>query len=220
MASSDTIEPRLQQIETFLKTVVDCGFVSDAAIKIGRSHQRIDTSNAEIHQTALAGATGSSHSKPDASSRLEIVDSGSQEFRGHSSGCIFLSRMQQKYGDLLAPETVTSTTVTTQADPPQVFDTPQSSVKQSLIIPPPLPPKTVAGDLVECALENVCPLSRIVHRPTFDIMLNRIYDLGVVKQGSEETKFLSLLYVLMALGCFASNIQIESIGQTRTTAAG
>ncbi|KAK5145786.1 hypothetical protein LTR04_001213 [Oleoguttula sp. CCFEE 6159] len=202
--------------------MADRGFANNAGLNTGQGPVEISTSIAGTREIASTAGSQSSHPevKLDAGSQLEIANSGRQNFRGHCSGFAFLTQMQQKYGDLLIPEAGPSTTVTIRFDLPQVFDSPLSLGKQGPIIPPPLPPKTVAVDLIECALENVCTLSWILHRPTFDTMFSRIYDLGAVKLGPEETRFLPLLYILMALGCFASTTQIEKIGQKRAMAAG
>lgn len=202
--------------------MVDRGIVNDAGFETGQGHQRTSTSNAETYDTASAARSQlvQLETALNASSRLEIVDCGREDFHGPSSGFAFLAQLQKKHGDLLSPEVAPSTEVTTRPDLLPIFDWPQSFEIGHPQIPPPLPPKTVAEDLVESALENVCALSQIVHRPTFYLMFNRVYDLGTVKYGTEETKFLPLLYALMALGCFASTIQIERNGQKRAMAAG
>ncbi|KAK5017215.1 Gypsy retrotransposon integrase-like protein 1, partial [Cryomyces antarcticus] len=136
--------------------MADRGFANNAGLNTGQGPVEISTSIAGTREIASTAGSQSSHPevKLDAGSQLEIANSGRQNFRGHCSGFAFLTQMQQKYGDLLIPEAGPSTTVTIRFDLPQVFDSPLSLGKQGPIIPPPLPPKTVAVDLIECALEN------------------------------------------------------------------
>jgi hypothetical protein len=125
-------------------------------------------------------------------------------FHGHSSGLAFLAQIQQKYRDLLGPEA--KTTTSTVPDLLGIFDSRSSFCGSgNRIRPLGLPPREVARELVDGALENICPLSRVVHRPTFDTLFDRMYDLGAGDMEREEPRFLSLLYAVMAVGSFASS---------------
>lgn len=156
----------------------------------------------------------------DASGRLDIDDDGHQNFHGHSSGFAFLAQIRQKYEELLDPDAASGNPLKNQAELPQIFDSRQSFNIPVALVPPTLPSKAVASELVDSALESVCTLSRVVHRPSFDAMFHRVYDLGPTKHGAEELTFLPLLYAVMAVGCFSSTAKDEKGGNKRAMAAG
>ena len=156
----------------------------------------------------------------DANGRLDIDDDGHHNFHGHSSGFAFLAQIRQKYEDLLNPDVEPGNTPRSQSDLPQIFDSRQSFGIPVALVPPTLPSKAVAKELVDSALECVCSLSRVVHRPTFDSMFSRVYDLGATEHGVEELRFLPLLYAVMAVGCFGSLVNEDKNEGKRAMAAG
>jgi len=217
--SAEAIENRLQQIESTLHAVVDRGLNHVPTPQTGPVHQKVSTSNDQT-QTEPSGTGNRLEIALDASDRLDVNDSGHHDFHGHSSGVAFLAQIRHKYEDLLSPEVGSDTTVETSAELPQIFDSRHSFKAPIALIPPTLPSRATAEDLVESALEYVCVLSRTLHRPTFDAMFNRVYDLGAAKHEAEELRFLPLLYSIMAVGSFASNIKDEGSGNKRVMAAG
>lgn len=156
----------------------------------------------------------------DGADQLDVDDDGHHDFHGHSSGFAFLAEMRHKYEDLLSPDAESRTTVETPPEMPQIFDPRQPFTIPVAFVPPTLPSRATAEELVESALEYVCALSRTVHRPTFDAMFKRVYDLGPAKHKTQELRFLPLLYAVMAVGSFASTIKDEGSGNKRVMAAG
>ena len=86
----------------------------------------------------------------------------------------------------------------------QSFESPNSSADRSQ--DPNLPntrdlcTKSCALLLSSNALDDACAILRLVHRPTFDAMLHRIYDTPPEEFGDEENSFLPQLYAVIALG--------------------
>ena len=216
--SSETINTRLQLVESTLKTLIDRGLNGDLQSAAGEAHK----ASFQGRPTSDVGTQGVAISREspdlvqletelDAAGRLDIDSHGRQNFHGHSSGFAFLSHIRQKYGSVLGPEVSSSTIFKISPSLPQLFDSQPAETIQSKVLPP-LPSIDVANDLVEYALENVCVLSRIVHRPTFNTMLNRIYVIPVNEHGVEERRFLSLLYAVLALGFLAAPTRIHGGG--------
>ncbi|KAF6237283.1 hypothetical protein HO173_004752 [Letharia columbiana] len=137
---------------------------------------------------------------------LDLDDQGNWDFYGHSSGRVFLRKMREQFGDLMG-----QTTDGQHAMPflrfkstSQPFESPKSSADRSQ--DPNLPntrdlcAKNCALMLTSNALDDACAILRLVHRPTFDAMLHRIYDTPPEKFGDEEKNFLPQLYAVLALG--------------------
>lgn len=69
--------------------------------------------------------------------------------------------------------------------------------------PPPyeLPPRDLVRKLCHLALSCGTCLMRIVHVPSFYEQLDHLYETPAENYGYEETRFLGLLFAVMALGC-------------------
>lgn len=137
---------------------------------------------------------------------LDLDDQGNWDFQGHSSGRVFLRKMREQFGDLMGQ------TIDGQHAMPflryknnsQPFESPKPSANPSQ--DPHLPntrdlcAKHCAQLLTSNALDDACAILRLVHRPTFDAMLHRIYDTPPEQFGDEEINFLPQLYAVLALG--------------------
>lgn len=137
---------------------------------------------------------------------LDLDDQGHWDFHGHSSGRVFLREMREQFGDLMG-----QTTDGQHAMPflrykstSQSIESPKSSTDHSLdsIFPNTrdLCAKSCALLLTSNALDDACAILRLVHRPTFDAMLHRVYDIPPEEFGDEENSFLPQLYAVIALG--------------------
>ena len=142
---------------------------------------------------------------------LDLDDQGNWDFRGHSSGTVFLRKMREQFGDLMGQTAdgqhalpfLRAETIS------QSIESPNSSADR--LQDPNLPntrdlcAKSCALMLTSNALDDACAILRLVHRPTFDAMLHRIYDTPPKSFGDEEKNFLPQLYAVIALGTlFAS----------------
>ena len=136
---------------------------------------------------------------------LDLDDQGNWDFYGHSSGRVFLRKMREQFGDLMgraADEQHAMPLLNTGTSQPL------ESLKSSadLSHDPNLPnthdlcAKSCALLLTSNALDDACAILRLVHRPTFDAMLHRVYDTPPDKFGDEENSFLPQLYAVIALG--------------------
>lgn len=164
-------------------------------VSLGKSQQGNDRENDSVLESMVTN-TGS----------LDLDDQGNWDFHGHSSGRVFLRKMREQFGDLMGQ------TADGQHAMPflrykstsQSFESPQSSADHSQ--PPNLPntrdlcAKSCALLLSSNALDDSCAILRLVHRPTFDAMLHRIYDTPPEEYGDEEKNFLPQLYAVIALG--------------------
>ena len=137
---------------------------------------------------------------------LDLDDEGNWDFYGHSSGRVFLRKMREQFGDLMG-----QTTDGQHALPflkykctSQSLESPKSSTDRSHDRTLPntrdLCHKNCALLLTSNALDDACAILRLVHRPTFDAMLHRVYDTPPEAHGDEENSFLPQLYAVIALG--------------------
>ena len=135
---------------------------------------------------------------------LDLDDDGYWDFHGHSSGRAFLRKMREQFGDLMGKPDDYGMPFVKSNTGPQSKASPVSSLHSPLGSKSPttqdLPAKESARLLCENALDDACAILRFAHRPTFYTMFNRIYDLPPENFGSEDLKFLPLLYSAIALG--------------------
>lgn len=146
---------------------------------------------------------------------LDLDDEGNWDFHGHSSGRIFLRRMREQFGDLMGkPEEMPLMNYTPLSQPTEPVGSPKASANSPMDPSVPkthdLPEKRCALLLSGNALDDAGAIIRIVHQPSYYIMLHRIYDMSYEEFGDKEHKFLPLLYGVLALGAlFARAEQSE-----------
>lgn len=139
--------------------------------------------------------------------QLELKDSGEWDFHGISSGVVFLRRMKDHFQNLLGNE-YSIPFLPRPALPSGLFslDSPKSNAGSpwesgsgpSIYN---LPPRERVHTLCYYSLDCATCLLRIVHRPTFFEMLDKLYTTPEERWGTEEHRFLGLLYSVLALGC-------------------
>ena len=148
---------------------------------------------------------------------LDLDDKGHYDFYGHSSGLVFLKRLRQQFGDTTGEAEGHGDVFARARVLPTVIDSPRSSdspLSHSLSEPVDLPNKACAQSLCDVATRDALSLMRFIHRPTFNTMLNRIFDIPPEQWGNEENRYLPLVYAVMAIGSlFAktenSKLQLE-----------
>jgi hypothetical protein len=151
--------------------------------------------------------------------QLELDDEGKWDYHGHSSGLTFMRRIQQQFGDIIAPP---GTSPFIKYRPlSQVFDSPQQSPADSSGALPAgldLPSKSVAKALCDNALVDAGALLRVVHLPTFYKSMDRVYELQPEDYGHTENLFLPLLYAVLALGTLFSkkDSELDAVGYEST----
>ena len=138
--------------------------------------------------------------------QLDLDDKGGWDYHGTSSGAVFLRRMKENFRGMLGPAGKVPFLPRPQR-PRGLFnlDSPQSSgsspFDSTMSNAPELPTKESARALCYYSLNCATCLLRTVHLPSFLEMLDRIYEKSGENLTAEETRFLALLYAVMALGC-------------------
>lgn len=139
--------------------------------------------------------------------QLDLNESGDYDFHGTSSGSVFFKSMKKHFRTLLGrdyqipfmPRPPRPSSITT-------LDSPRATPSSPWIATPGpsihnLPPKERAIALCTESLDNATCLLRIVHKPTFYSMLDRLYEKQSDELGTEDKRNLALAYAAMALGC-------------------
>lgn len=146
---------------------------------------------------------------------LEIDDDGFWDFHGHSSGRAFLLKMRQQFGDLMGrPEGHAMPLMKHPKHTETLAKSPETALNSPLSVKPPnldaLPAKHCAILLCQNALDDTCAVLRFIHQPSFYEMLDQMYSAPTQSMGGYESKFLSLLYSVLALGTlFATDEQSQ-----------
>ncbi|KAL8759670.1 MAG: hypothetical protein Q9199_000631 [Rusavskia elegans] len=146
---------------------------------------------------------------------LHLDDQGHWDFCGQSSGMIFLRRMREQFGDLLAkfedtgiPFTKSSTISGRLMSPKSTSGSPMDSSKNNA---QDLPAKSCARKLCSYALNDAAALFPFVHKPTFYNKFDRIYDTPRASYEPSDEKFLPLLYSVIALGCLFATAEASML---------
>lgn len=148
--------------------------------------------------------------------QLDLTEGGGWDFRGTSSGAVFLRRMKDHFRGMLGYDYQT----TFLPGPSQVpgllkLDSPQSTSASTpsdskFPIVCKLPPKERARQLSYCALNCATALLRIVHIPSYFENFEKLYDKPAESYDMEDNRFLGLFYAVLAVGCMY-NIAEEDI---------
>lgn len=170
------------------------------------AHQDIEQNEARI--TSMIETIG----------QLDLTEGGGWDFRGTSSGAVFLRRMKEHFGGLLGTNDTTATFLPRPSQVPGLLklDSPGSTAGSSPGRGDPhhvydLPPKERARQLTSCALTCATALLRIVHVPSFFERFERIFDKPSIDFDLDDDRFLGLLYAVMAVGAMY-NITEEDSG--------
>ncbi|KAI0468274.1 hypothetical protein F4859DRAFT_209632 [Xylaria cf. heliscus] len=150
---------------------------------------------------------GQLQSMVSSAGQLDLNESGDYDFHGTSSGSVFFKQMKKHFRTLLGrdyqipfmPRPPRPSIVTTLDSPRPSQSSPWNATPSSSMHN--LPPKERAIALCSESLDNATCLLRIVHKPTFYSMLDRLYENSSDELGTEEKRNLALAYSAMALGC-------------------
>jgi hypothetical protein len=158
-------------------------------------------------QTAPDGCVDSQlESMVKSTGQLDLDEQGNLEYHGHSSGLSFVRRMREQWGEVMLPQGH-GTPFVKSRPMSQVFDSPRSvndSPLESSSTHAELPPKDVALQLCDSAINDAASILRVVHYPTFLRQVDRLYEVPQESYGNEENVFLPLMYAVMALGTLFS----------------
>ncbi|KAI9888916.1 MAG: hypothetical protein M1814_006148 [Vezdaea aestivalis] len=216
----EALELRLQKTEALLKTFlpdVDISKVIGAPLPhsgiSSKAKESKSTQASQLNQRNVPELECDSQleSMIENTGSLDLDDQGFWDFHGHSSGLTFLSRLEEKFGNILPPPDI-RTAARLKSRPglrglDEFFSSPSGSPKsEGLPNVADLPAQKVAKTLASNALDYACCLMRFVHQPTFYAMFERVYSLPHSDWKNEDNRFLALLYGVLALGClFAPN---------------
>lgn len=145
--------------------------------------------------------------------QLDLDESGGWDFRGTSSGDVFLRRMEEHFGGLLGHDLTTTFLPRPMKIPGLLnLDAPISTVGpspgESLLSGEfDLPPKNQAHKLSSCALACATALLRIVHVPSFFERLEMVYGKPTEDYDTEDKRFIGLLYSVMAVGAIYNVVE-------------
>jgi len=181
-----------------------------------RSQQALHNPRMAMHrEVQVSEEMQDSHleSMVKATGQLDLDEEGNWDYHGHSSGLSFMRRLQQQFGDIIAPPS--SSPFVKYRPMSQVFDSPssahQSPADSSSVLPSgtDLPSKREARILCDNALIDAGALLRVVHMPTFYKSMERMYEISPENYGNAENTFLPLLYAVLALGTLFSKKDVE-----------
>jgi hypothetical protein len=135
--------------------------------------------------------------------QLDLDEQGNLEYHGHSSGLTFVRRMRESLGDVMGPEGK-GTPFVKSRPMSQVFDSPRSvtdrdSPWEAQYPYADLPPREVAREMCDVAINDAAALLRFVHYPTFVKQMETLYDMRPENYTNEENMFLPLLYSVLAV---------------------
>lgn len=158
--------------------------------------------------------------------QLDFDERGGWDFRGTSSGAVFLGRMKEHFGGLLGNDPTTTTflprpsriTSLLSLDPPglAMSSSPGEANLSSVFD---LPPKEQARQLSSCALTCATALLRIVHVPSFFESLEEVYGKLAEDYTADDKKFLGLLYSVLAVGAMYNIAEEDVDNQVNYTEA-
>lgn len=165
--------------------------------QILESHRTTTTSQAN----ATREDDAQMRSMVDRTGSLDLDDTGYYDYHGNSSGYSFMRRFRAQFGDDFLPNPKTydhRSLINVQTSPKSFHSSPYET---SMTYGQDLPPKETAIRLCKNALDDCCALQRPLHRPTFFIRLNAVYNKDLDSYTDEDTKFLPIMYSAMAVGC-------------------
>lgn len=209
----EALENRLQHAEELLRTFIPDIDMNDADLDalvqkrhgVAARESRIKSEkNDQLSggEQEISAQDAELHSMIETTGQIALDDSGHWDFRGGSSGTVFLERMREKFGGLLGNNDAKATFPPKEIRPIYpLFDSPSSIDSPLEINALELPNKQVARQLCYNSLHYACSLLRFVHEPSFYEMFEKIYNTPHSDFSSEEFRFLPLLYVVLALGC-------------------
>ena len=153
---------------------------------------------------ALAGTDAQILSMIESLGQLDIDDKGAY-FLGMSSGTVFLKKIQEHFppGMLQSPaptpfKAESQASILNIEPSGSSANSPWSRGESPARI---LPQRETVDRLCYLSLNCATCLIRIVHIPSFTQMIERLYEIPTETYEIRETRFLGLLYAVMALGC-------------------
>ncbi|KAK3692369.1 fungal-specific transcription factor domain-containing protein [Podospora appendiculata] len=210
----EALETRLQRAEALLRKFMPDVDLSDPDLDPTVQQEFRTREQARAQAMLRKTEASEDHENQDAHimsmietyGQLDLNEGGEWDFHGISSGAVFLRRMKEHFQGLLGNE-YRIPFLPRPSRPAGMFslDSPRSNASSPWDVSAvpnifDLPPRDKARTLCYYALNCATCLLRVVHGPSFYEMLDRLYETPQDSWGSEENRFLGLLYSVLALG--------------------
>ena len=217
----ESLEAQLKRANAILRMILPSADLNDPELEAKLRHLSFSPSPMRSTPTVLNsvhfteesenGVDDQLESMVKATGQLDLDEQGNLEYHGHSSGLHFVRRMRESLGDVMGPEPKGQPLFISPKSRPmsQVFDSPRSLSESPFDGSLPgsdLPPRDLAREMCDVAINDAGALLRFVHYPTFVKQMENLYDLSPEQYGNEENMFLPLFYsVLSVATLFAKN---------------
>ncbi|TLD20426.1 hypothetical protein PspLS_08335 [Pyricularia sp. CBS 133598] len=226
----EALESRLQRAETLLRKFMPDVDLADPKLDPTVQQEFANRERARTKAAAASGAEKPKKEEPvvngeatkkqedqllsmiESIGHLDLIDGNEWDFHGNSSGAVFLKRLKEQMGLLnsdtkapFLPRKSRYPGMFSLDSPPSFTSSPWDTSTGSdagAAVPAmyELPPKDVAQNLCYFSLNCATCLLRIVHIPSFNDMVERLYEKRPENLGPEDHRALGLLNAVMALG--------------------
>ncbi|ELQ37811.1 activator of stress genes [Pyricularia oryzae Y34] len=226
----EALESRLQRAETLLRKFMPDVDLADPKLDPTVQQEFANRERARAKAAAASGAEKAKKEEPvvdgeatkkqedqllsmiESIGHLDLIDGNEWDFHGNSSGAVFLKRLKEQMGLLnsdtkapFLPRKSRYTGMFSLDSPPSFASSPWDTSTGSdagAAVPAmyELPPKDVAQNLCYFSLNCATCLLRIVHIPSFNDMVEKLYEKQPENLGPEDHRALGLLNAVMALG--------------------
>lgn len=154
----------------------------------------------------------------DSYGRMTLTTNGDagRDFYGAASGLAWIQRTGNYFDDVKPGDgDEADATNPNNSAAVQLFDAPLPPLHSIHIdqnMSNLLPPKETAFQLMKVVFQQVYPMYHFLSEPQFEESTNRIYDLSPDDHEEQDQSFLTLFYLVMALGYLFSKEQHEQLG--------
>ncbi|KAJ5118392.1 hypothetical protein N7448_010101 [Penicillium atrosanguineum] len=193
-ASDEKIELLEKRIKA-MEASAHSGSAPRAATEVSNTNlisPGLQTRNQDTSEVSSSIASGMPLAADPYAKIYHSVDKGDLEFQGYSADRTFIEGFKHGLGDWAYDSS--HTRLSTVFSVPGLFDTSRKPPVDVI-----LPPREVANKLVEAALDAQI-LFCVIHRPSFNNLINLIYSLDQTNYSIQEWRFLALFYAVLAYG--------------------
>ncbi|PON29062.1 fungal specific transcription factor domain-containing protein [Trichoderma gamsii] len=191
------LEPRLDLNDLYLNTSspekIAAMLRQPTPVSDTATTTRDDTITADTEDDSLLGPA------MENSDSLDVDDKGQWSYNGQLSTTIFMQRLQNQFGNLIASlPTRSRSKFVEQASKDPMTDTAPYTISVNYG----LPPESRARVLCQLAFDEACVCYHFIHNPSFWTSFDQVYATQPNDYGAEERGFLPLLYAVVSVGCF------------------
>lgn len=221
----EALETKLARAEALLRKYVPDVNLDDPNLDPGiqqefktRERARLQAAKTKREEALKAGQHDAQiMSMIETIGQLDLDERGGWDFRGTSSGAVFLKRMKDHFGGLLGYDTQTAflprpfkNAGLLKLDSPQStsISSPSSDAYSHHVYA--LPPKERARQLCYSALTCATALLRIVHLPSFFEQFEDVFEKPTETFDTDDNRFLGLVYAVMAVGSMYNNAEADA----------